>query len=115
MKVVFLDRDGVINEFPGNGNYVTRLKDFRFIPGSLEALRLLTQEGYAIFVISNQAGVSKGVYTQNKLNHITRNMLRDVRRAGARIEKVFYCTHRSDAGCDCRKPALDWSAGRSNV
>ena len=63
MKVVFLDRDGVINEFPGNGNYVTKLKDFHFLPGTLEALRTLTEENYTIFVISNQAGVGKGVYT----------------------------------------------------
>lgn len=106
MKVVFLDRDGVINEFPGNGKYVTKLKEFRFIPGSLEALRILTEKDYTIFVISNQAGVAKGVYTRDKLNHITRNMLQEVRAAGGRIKKVFYCTHRSDDGCDCRKPEI---------
>ncbi len=49
MKVVFLDRDGVINEFPGNGKYVTKLKEFRFVPGSLDAIRILTNEGYSIF------------------------------------------------------------------
>lgn len=106
MKVVFLDRDGVINEFPGNGNYVTKLKDFHFLPGALEALRTLTEEDYTIFVISNQAGVSKGVYTKGKLNHITRNMLSEIRKSGGRIRRVFYCTHRSDDGCDCRKPEI---------
>ena len=106
MKLVFLDRDGVINEFPGNGNYVTKLKEFHFIPGSLDALRLLTNEGYSIFVISNQAGVGKGIYSKQKLNHITRNMLAEVRSVGAKIKKVFYCTHRSNEGCDCRKPGI---------
>ncbi len=106
MKVVFLDRDGVINEFPGNGKYVTKLKEFRFIPGSLEALRILTEKDYTIFVISNQAGVAKGVYTRDKLNHITRNMLQEVKTGGGRIKKVFYCTHRSEDGCDCRKPEI---------
>lgn len=106
MKLVFLDRDGVINEFPGNGKYVTKLKDFHFIPGALDALRSLTQEGFKTFVISNQAGVAKGVYSRHKLQLITRRMLQEVRKAGGRIRKVFYCTHRSDAGCDCRKPAI---------
>ncbi|OGX37677.1 MAG: hypothetical protein A3D87_03920 [Omnitrophica WOR_2 bacterium RIFCSPHIGHO2_02_FULL_50_17] len=106
MKVVFLDRDGVINEFPGNGNYVTKLKEFHFIPGALEALHLLTENDYTIFVISNQAGVGKGVYTKQKLNQITRHMLGAVKKTGGRIKRVFYCTHRSDHGCDCRKPGI---------
>lgn len=106
MKVVFLDRDGVINEFPGNGKYVTKLKEFHFIPGSVDALRDLTEHGFSIFVISNQAGVAKGIYSYNKLQHITRNMLIHVRANGARIRRVFYCTHRSDHGCDCRKPGI---------
>ncbi|MCK5014384.1 MAG: HAD-IIIA family hydrolase [Candidatus Omnitrophica bacterium] len=106
MKVVFLDRDGVINEFPGNGKYVTKLKEFHFVPGTLDALRILTQEGYSIYIVSNQAGVAKGVYSKQKLEHITRNMLRDVRAMGGRIKKVFYCTHFSHAGCECRKPEI---------
>lgn len=106
MKVVFLDRDGVINEFPGNGNYVTKIKEFHFIPGALEALRKLTEEGYSIFVISNQAGVGKGIYTREKLNHITRNMLKKVKEAKGKIKRVFYCTHKSNVGCDCRKPEI---------
>jgi D-glycero-D-manno-heptose 1,7-bisphosphate phosphatase len=106
MKIVFLDRDGVINEFPGNGNYVTKIKDFHFIPGSLEAIRLLTEKGYKIFVISNQAGVGKGVYSLDKLNRINAHMLKNVQGAGGKIRKSFYCTHRSDAGCDCRKPGI---------
>lgn len=106
MKVVFLDRDGVINEFPGNGNYVTKVKNFYFLPRALEALRLLTETGYIIFVISNQAGVAKGLYTKNKLYCITRYMMKEVRSAGAKIKRVFYCTHRSDHGCDCRKPEI---------
>ncbi len=106
MKVVFLDRDGVINEFPGNGKYVTKVKDFHFVPGALDGIRILTQEGYTIFIISNQAGVGKGVYTKAKLQHITRNMLRDIRKYGGKIKKAFYCLHRSDQGCKCRKPEI---------
>ena len=106
MRIVFLDRDGVINEFPGNGNYVTKWKDFHFIPGSLEALRILKEKGYALFIVSNQAGVGKGIYSKNKLDHITRNMLVEVKKAGGCIKRVFYCTHRSIEGCECRKPGI---------
>lgn len=106
MKVVFLDRDGVINKFPGNGNYVTKVKDFHFIPGSLEAISSLTQTNHKIFVISNQAGVGKGLYSLDKLRAIDACMVRAVEKAGGRIRKSFYCTHRSDAGCDCRKPGI---------
>ena len=106
MNVIFLDRDGVINEFPGNGNYVTKVKDFHFIPGAMEAIRSLTQAGYKLFVISNQAGVGKGVYSLDKLKRIDAYMTKNVQRAGGKIRKSFYCTHRSDAGCDCRKPGI---------
>ncbi len=106
MKVVFLDRDGVINEFPGNGNYVTKVKDFHFIPRALEALKILTELGYVIFVVSNQAGVGKGIYSQDKLNRINRKMIETVREFGGRIKKVFYCTHTANDGCNCRKPAI---------
>lgn len=106
MKVVFLDRDGVINEFPGNGNYVTKIKEFHFIPGSLEAIRKLTELGYSIFVISNQAGVGKGLFSQDKLKRINAHMLKHVERTGGKIKRSFYCTHRSNEGCDCRKPGI---------
>lgn len=106
MKVVFLDRDGVINEFPGNGLYVTKVKDFHFIPRTLDALKLLTDAGYHIFVISNQAGVGKGVYSRRKLDLITERMQNGIREAGARLAGVYYCTCRSTDGCNCRKPRI---------
>ena len=106
MKVVFLDRDGVINTFPGNGNYVTKVKDFHFLPRALDAIKLLTDEGYTIFVVSNQAGVGRGVYSQDKLNRINKKMMQGVGKAGGKIKKAFYCTHRPDVGCSCRKPDI---------
>jgi D-glycero-D-manno-heptose 1,7-bisphosphate phosphatase len=105
-KIVFLDRDGVINVFPGNGNYVTKVKNFQFLPRSLDAIRMLTEAGYTIFVVSNQAGVGRGIFSQDKLNRINRKMLEGVEKSGGRIRKVYYCTHRPDAGCSCRKPDI---------
>jgi D-glycero-D-manno-heptose 1,7-bisphosphate phosphatase len=106
MKVIFLDRDGVINRYPGHRNYLTRLKDFAFVPGALAALKELTQAGFKIFVISNQAGVSKGIYSKEKLKAITALMLKRVSASGARIVRVFYCIHREEEGCPCRKPKI---------
>jgi histidinol-phosphate phosphatase family protein len=106
MKVVFLDRDGVINKFPGNGLYVTKVKDFHFLPRALEALKLLTDSGYSIFVVSNQAGVGKGVYSRHKLDLITAKMLKGVRASGGEIKKVFYCMCKSSDACNCRKPRI---------
>ena len=105
-KIVFLDRDGVINEFPGNGRYVTKVKDFHFIPGSLEAIKKLTDEGFTIFVVSNQAGVGKGLFSQKKLDQITKKMLDGVKKVGGKIKKVYYCTARSDEGSPDRKPGI---------
>ena len=106
MKIVFLDRDGVINQYPGDGNYVTKVKDFHFLPGSLQAIAELTQAGYKIFVISNQAGVGRGVFSQEKLDRINAHMIKKIEVAKGKIHKSFYCTHRPDAGCDCRKPGI---------
>ena len=105
-KIVFIDRDGVINQFPGNGLYVTKVKNFHFLPRALEGLKILTDAGCENFVISNQAGVGKGVFSQDKLNRITRKMITQAEKYGGKINKVFYCTHRADAGCICRKPGI---------
>jgi histidinol-phosphate phosphatase family protein len=104
MKVIFLDRDGVINRYPGDKAYVTSLHKFNFLPGAKRAIALLTKAGFKIFVASNQAGVGRRIYSQRALDRITAYMLKEIAKAGGRIEKVYYCTHRKDAGCSCRKP-----------
>lgn len=104
MKAVFLDRDGVINRYPGDKKYVTSWKQFRFLPLALEALALLRAKGFKVFVISNQAGIGKGLYSQKALDLLTANMLKEVRKAGGDIKEVYYCTHLPEEGCSCRKP-----------
>lgn len=100
---VLLDRDGVINRRVQNG-YVTSWNKFVFLPGALDALRLLHAAGYRLLVLSNQAGVGKGVMTAAGLARITERFASRVRGAGGRIEKVYYCTHSKQARCRCRKP-----------
>lgn len=107
MKLIFIDRDGVINKDPGGWTkhgYVTRLEDFHFLPGALEAIKDLTDAGYEILLISNQAGINKGYYTLDSLNEITKLMLKEIEKSGGEIKSVYYCPHRPDENCDCRKP-----------
>lgn len=104
MKAIFLDRDGVINKYPGDKKYVTSLKAFKFIKGALEAIRDLAGAGYSLYVISNQAGVSKRVYSKATLKQITDFMLNGIRKKGGRINRVLYCLHTSEMNCACRKP-----------
>lgn len=103
-KIVFLDRDGVINKYPGDFKYVTRKKDFKFLPGVKESIKKLNSFGYIIFIISNQAGVTKGIYSKKTLVDITQKMLREIKRNGGKIEKVLYCIHTEEQNCNCRKP-----------
>lgn len=104
MKIVFLDRDGVINKYPGDKLYVTSLKKFRFLPGAKKAIALLKTAGYRLFVASNQAGVGKGIYSQRTLDAISARMAAEIEGAGGKIDKIYYCTHRKDTRCSCRKP-----------
>ncbi|MDD5618374.1 MAG: HAD family hydrolase, partial [Candidatus Omnitrophica bacterium] len=103
-KMVFLDRDGVINKYPGHFKYVTSQKEFKFLPGAKVSIGRLTRAGYKLFVISNQAGVSKGIYSQRILDAITKKMLAAIKKEGGRIEKVLYCIHTDKENCNCRKP-----------
>ncbi|MDD5423070.1 MAG: D-glycero-beta-D-manno-heptose 1,7-bisphosphate 7-phosphatase [Candidatus Omnitrophica bacterium] len=106
-KAVFIDRDGVINRDPGGWtehSYVTKWDDFYFLPEAKDAIKRLTDKGYDIVVVSNQAGVSKGYYTVRALNNINAKMLKEIKKAGGRITKVYYCIHKDEDGCGCRKP-----------
>ena len=106
MKVVFLDRDGVINKYPGDTRYVTTWRKFHFLPSVKKALRKLTEAGYKIFVISNQAGVSKGIYSKKSLDEITKRMLKELNKSKVKIGGVYYCIHRNEDNCSCRKPKV---------
>lgn len=104
MKIIFLDRDGVINKYPGDADYVKSWHEFNFLPKVKESLKKLNDNGFKIIIISNQAGVSKGIYSQEGLNLITSNMLQELNDAKVTIEAVYYCIHRQDENCSCRKP-----------
>jgi len=104
MRAIFLDRDGVINQYPGDFEYVTSWSEFHFLPKVKPALKKLSDNAFKIFVISNQAGVSKGIYTQGELDLITENMLKELKGSNIDIAGVYYCTHLPEENCPCRKP-----------
>jgi len=104
VKAVFLDRDGVINAYPGDLKYVTTWQGFHFLPKVRAALKKLTETGYQIFIISNQAGVSKGIYSKEALDFITQNILAELAKCQIKISGVYYCIHRPEDNCPCRKP-----------
>lgn len=105
-KVIFLDRDGVINKDPEHlkFQYVTKWKDFEFLPGVKRAIKKLTDSGYSIYIISNQAGIAKKYFSMRDLKRITANMMREVEKAGGKITEAYYCPHRTEDNCGCRKP-----------
>ena len=102
-KYIFMDRDGVINVDAGNG-YIDHWGKFRFLAGSLPALRLLTEKGYKVVVISNQAGIAKGFYSLKDLREMTRRMQKRIESRRGKLSAVYYCPHRREDRCPCRKP-----------
>ena len=103
MKLVILDRDGVINE--DSDAYIKSPAEWIPIPGSLEAIARLNNEGYAVAVATNQSGLARGFFDVDVLNSIHALMCSRAAAVGARIETVAFCPHGPSDGCQCRKPA----------
>lgn len=102
MKLVILDRDGVINF--DSAQFIKNPAEWKPIPGSLEAIAKLTQAGYRVVVATNQSGVGRGLFDMNTLNQIHEKMHKALFTVGGRVDAIFYCPHAADSDCDCRKP-----------
>ena len=103
-KVVFLDRDGVINKKPPKAEYVKNWNEFEFLPGAIEAIKLLTDKGYKIFIISNQPGIARGALSKKDIDYIHKKMALVFKNNGGEIDGIYICPHGWDEGCNCRKP-----------
>jgi D-glycero-D-manno-heptose 1,7-bisphosphate phosphatase len=103
MKLVILDRDGVINY--DSAQFIKSPEEFKPIPGSLEAIARLDQAGYRVVVASNQSGIGRGLLDMAAFNAINNKMHKLLAQIGGRIDAVFFCPHAAEAKCQCRKPA----------
>lgn len=103
-KVVFLDRDGVINKKAGKADYIKKWEEFEFLPGAVEGLKILSENNYDIYVVSNQPGVARGVMNEKDLAGIHENMKAELAKNGAEIKGIYCCLHGWYDDCECRKP-----------
>ena len=102
MKLVILDRDGVINF--DSDQYIKSPTEWRPLPGSIEAIARLYQNGYRVAVATNQSGIGRGLFDMATLNAINDKMMEMVFRQGGRIDALFFCPHTAAENCNCRKP-----------
>lgn len=102
MKLIILDRDGVINY--DSDQFIKSPDEWKPIPGSLEAIARLNQEGYRVVVATNQSGIGRGLFDMPTLNAIHEKMHKSLAQVGGRIDAIFFCPHTSEAECGCRKP-----------
>ncbi len=116
----FFDRDGVLNVDHG---YVHRPDQWEWIQGAKESIRLVSELGYVVVVVTNQSGVGRGMYAETDVQALHVWVRQELAKEGLRLDGIYYCPHHPDTGCDCRKPAsgmllkaieeLDLDAGRS--
>jgi D-glycero-D-manno-heptose 1,7-bisphosphate phosphatase len=102
MKLVILDRDGVINK--DSDEYIKSPEEWEALPESLNAIARLNQAGYRVVIASNQSGLARGFFTLDTLNQIHNKMLKQLAEIGGNIEAIFFCPHAETEGCQCRKP-----------
>ncbi len=103
-KFIFLDRDGTLNVRPPKACYIERPEDFVWLPGAREAVKRLKDAGYTVILVSNQPGIARGRLTEDDLTAIHDKMQRELAECGAQIDRIYYCPHDWDEGCECRKP-----------
>jgi D-glycero-D-manno-heptose 1,7-bisphosphate phosphatase len=116
MKLIILDRDGVINY--DSDAFIKSPNEWIPIPGSLEAIARLNQAGYRVVVATNQSGIARGLFDIVTLNAIHQKLHETAKHAGATVDAIFFCPHAADNNCDCRKPKpgmLHTIARRYNV
>jgi len=102
MKLVILDRDGVINQ--DSDAFVKTPDEWVALPGSLQAIARLSQAGWTVVVATNQSGLARGLFDITALNAIHTKMHAELAKAGGVIDSVFLCPHGPSEGCTCRKP-----------
>ncbi|HEY0605234.1 MAG TPA: D-glycero-beta-D-manno-heptose 1,7-bisphosphate 7-phosphatase [Herpetosiphonaceae bacterium] len=103
-RAIFLDRDGTLNV---EVNYLHRIEDLVLVPGAAEAVRSLSEAGFLVVVVTNQAGIARGYYDEAALHTLHEEIQRRLAAEGGRIDAFYFCPHHPEFGgvCECRKPA----------
>lgn len=104
-RILLIDRDGTINVRPPRGEYLSRWADFQWTPGALDGLQTLAAAGFSFVLISNQAGVARGMITRQQVDEINGKLSAELASRGVMLLKAYICRHHWDDGCSCRKPA----------
>lgn len=103
-KAVFLDRDGVINSDEGH-YYIYKVEDFIINEGIIPSLKKLSEAGYLLFIVTNQGGIAKGIYSEYDVNQVHTHLLSIMKNEKINIEKIYFCPHHESVTvCECRKP-----------
>ncbi|MBN1215396.1 MAG: HAD family hydrolase [Candidatus Lokiarchaeota archaeon] len=101
-KAIILDRDGTLNEDQG---YIHKIEDFKLLPGVIEGLNLV-KDKFLFFIISNQSGIGRGFYTVDDFWKFNNHLISKLKQNNIKIEKTYFCPHKIEINCDCRKPKL---------
>ena len=102
IKLILLDRDGVINH--DSDDYIKSEDEWIPIQGSIEAITLLSQAGFIVCVVTNQSGLGRGLFNEFALARMHELLCTLVEEEGGKVDAIFYCPHKPDDNCDCRKP-----------
>jgi D-glycero-D-manno-heptose 1,7-bisphosphate phosphatase len=100
-RFVFLDRDGTLVRDLG---YTHRIEDYELLPGVVDGLRRISNAGYRLAVVTNQSGIGRGYFSTEQFQEFQNHLVDDLAQQGVRIEASYFCPHRPDAECECRKP-----------
>lgn len=103
-RILFFDRDGVINKRPKRAEYIKSWSDFLWIENTVHAMEKLSKHGFSFIIISNQAGIARGIVTKNQIDSINTRMIQELNSRGIIVLDTYMCTHHWNDGCSCRKP-----------
>lgn len=101
-KALFLDRDGVINV--NRDDYVKSWDEFEFLPDAKKAIKRINDSDFMLILITNQSPIGRGIFGHERLDEIHKKMLHELGQLDCRIDAIYYCPHKPDDNCDCRKP-----------
>jgi D-glycero-D-manno-heptose 1,7-bisphosphate phosphatase len=100
-RAVFLDRDGTIGEELGYVNHIDR---FQIFPFAAESIRQLNEAEIPVVVVTNQSGIARNIFPESLVHEVHKKMVAELAKGGAWIDAIYFCPHKTEDACECRKP-----------